>query len=376
MKKVFFVLLVWISNIATAQIKHANNRILVVGGGGARGAWGAGLASSLIKKRNENYKVIIGTSTGSLMAPLLALGQLDKLKEAYTSVTQKSIFNINPFKKDPKKLKLRFLNLILRLGKQSIGRTENLKTTIKKFLDKASYAKLVENSSSSKILATVVDLKTGKVTYPESGKNMLYEDMVNWIWASANEPVYMSYFTNNKTGYFVDGGVRENVPLEKAITIANDTAYFKNVDSIFIDVIVNKPFNIIVDTLYNPNTFFKSLTRTIELFEAEIRDNDLKLFSLLDNTKNPLQCTINGTTKKSKTIIINYFFIPDELYIEHKNELVLEKESMKKMWAIGAAMNYTDKNNVKHPLNGISTEYEECYYIDMDKLINWYRTNR
>jgi hypothetical protein len=82
-------------SVFSQSTKPYNDRLLVVGGGGARGAWGAGYAQYLTRK-NGPYKVAFGTSTGSLMIPMIILNDLTTLKTAYTSVTQKSIFNINP----------------------------------------------------------------------------------------------------------------------------------------------------------------------------------------------------------------------------------------------------------------------------------------
>src|SRR5580700_8864665 len=73
-----------------------SKRLLVVSGGGARGAWGVGVLSELIK-RQGGYQAVFGTSTGSLMAPLILLKDMDTLAAAYTQVTQSSIFNKSPF---------------------------------------------------------------------------------------------------------------------------------------------------------------------------------------------------------------------------------------------------------------------------------------
>lgn len=40
-------------------------RVIVISGGGARGAWGGGVAESLHKEKKFNYDPAIGTSTGN-----------------------------------------------------------------------------------------------------------------------------------------------------------------------------------------------------------------------------------------------------------------------------------------------------------------------
>ena len=64
------------------QLRY-NDRLLVISGGGSRGAWGAGFAKKLTQDFGV-YKVGFGTSTGSLMLPLIITNHFDKLKEAYT----------------------------------------------------------------------------------------------------------------------------------------------------------------------------------------------------------------------------------------------------------------------------------------------------
>lgn len=123
------------ANILFGQIKTPKNRILVVGGGGARGAWGAGMVKGLINQNKESYKLIVGTSTGALMSPLIALNKFDTLKYAYTNIKTRDIFKLNPFINNPNKQKLRIINTIFRLCKPSLGVTDGaFRNTVKKFI--------------------------------------------------------------------------------------------------------------------------------------------------------------------------------------------------------------------------------------------------
>src|SRR5258706_14547762 len=98
-KSSLFFLSLLLAYISYAQqvYKKPGNKILVVSGGGARGAWGVGVAKSLYNIQG-GYRAVFGTSTGSLMAPLILLQRFDSLASYYTSVTQESIFSRNPFK--------------------------------------------------------------------------------------------------------------------------------------------------------------------------------------------------------------------------------------------------------------------------------------
>ena len=72
-------------------------RALVISGGGSKGAFGGGIAEYLIRECNFNYDIFVGTSTGSLLVPLLSIDEIEKIRAIYTTVTQDSIFSSNPF---------------------------------------------------------------------------------------------------------------------------------------------------------------------------------------------------------------------------------------------------------------------------------------
>jgi len=66
-------------------------KALVISGGGSKGAFAGGVAQYLIEDRKRDYDLYLGTSTGSLLIPHLALNKARKIKEIYTSVNQNSI---------------------------------------------------------------------------------------------------------------------------------------------------------------------------------------------------------------------------------------------------------------------------------------------
>ena len=72
-------------------------RALVISGGGSKGAFGGGVAQYLLEEKMYKYDILIGSSTGSLLIPHLALGKVQKIYDAYTNVNSHKIFNITPF---------------------------------------------------------------------------------------------------------------------------------------------------------------------------------------------------------------------------------------------------------------------------------------
>ena len=72
-------------------------RALVISGGGSKGAFAGGVAQYLMEAEKKKYDLFLGTSTGSLLIPHLAAGNIEKVYELYTNVNQRKIFSLNPF---------------------------------------------------------------------------------------------------------------------------------------------------------------------------------------------------------------------------------------------------------------------------------------
>ena len=54
-------------------------RALVISGGGSKGAFAGGVAQYLMQNEQRNYDMFLGTSTGSLLLPQLAVNDIPKL---------------------------------------------------------------------------------------------------------------------------------------------------------------------------------------------------------------------------------------------------------------------------------------------------------
>ena len=227
-----------------AQTADTAKRLLVVSGGGARGAWGVGVLSELIK-RQGGYKAVFGTSTGSLMAPLILLQDMDILDTAYTHVTQGSIFNKSPFtvkyNAATGTVTTGFnLRAILRFifGKKTFGESKNLLNLIHQFLTRPRYDSLIQFYQDNQLVlaVAVTNTRTGLLemiydsTYNHTDTS--YEKLCRWIWASANEPLYMSYVPMGNASY-VDGGLREVIPIQEGLL------YAVNHDIDEVDVVIN-----------------------------------------------------------------------------------------------------------------------------------------
>lgn len=72
-------------------------KALVISGGGSKGAFAGGVAEYLIKDCGKDYQLFVGTSTGSLLVPFLALGDIKRIKNIYSTIQQEDIFTTSPF---------------------------------------------------------------------------------------------------------------------------------------------------------------------------------------------------------------------------------------------------------------------------------------
>ena len=109
---------------------NKTKRAIIISGGGNLGSWGGGTIQGLYKIYDYDYDLVVGCSTGSLLMNLVALKEMDRLKEMYTNVTQESIFKWNPFNKKGGIHPLKALWRILR-GYNTLGDSSNLLKIIK-----------------------------------------------------------------------------------------------------------------------------------------------------------------------------------------------------------------------------------------------------
>jgi NTE family protein len=324
-------------SFAQKELEFNNDRILVISGGGAKGAWGAGLAKRL-SEDNKLYHHIIGTSTGALIAPYAILNKFDSLRYAYTSITSKDVFNRYPFREEKGHVKIRNINAIKSINRESIGDSYKLKKLISKFYLKNHYDKLKETNSS--ITVCVVNFRTGKTEY-KSSKNYSHPDMINWIWASSNEPIFMNPYIDdvNKNRYY-DGGLVDNVPLKYAIDS------FAMIDSNvkYIDVIVHNPQQGMLDTSWGMDPLDKTeisynvkllqtLLRTIEILRTDVRINDLDEVNKNYNKTGFLQ-------NDNDNIKVTIYYMPDFLIEKYQHDLRFEKALMMEAFDRGYQKKY------------------------------------
>jgi NTE family protein len=284
-------------------------KALVVSGGGAKGAFAGGIAEYLIKDLGKEYSFYSGTSTGNLLINLLAIEELSRLKEAYTSVSQKDIFKVNPFKIKVKggetQTDLHLINVLYNIvvrKQKTFGDSSNLRTLISKNFTEADYN--LAKEKGKEIVSCVVNL-TDDTTEYKSIFDYSYEDFCDWIWISANATPFMSLVVKNGKEY-CDGGIKEGVPLQIAI----------DKGATEIDVIVLSPQYPEAKETPVKNAL-DLITRMIDSMLTEITKDDLKVGELI---------------AREREVTVNVYYTPRKLT---NNSLVFNKEEMLEWWEEG-----------------------------------------
>lgn len=296
-------------------------RGLVVSGGGAWGAYGAGILAGL----NKKYDIIAGISTGALMSPLVALREFVLLEEAYTSVNNKNIYDLKWYKPSPvtKKGKINLLAVIYALinGNSSLATCNNMRKTIDQFLTIEHYDMIRENGTHVLVGAQNLREKPSIIRYFDI-LDCDFEDFKDWMWASAVAPFYCNLvekewkdddgFTHQ--GQWTDGGVSELVPLEKVLDMMRG---YKNVEK-EIDIIIHRTDQEHTPEIDKVKNLVMNVDRVLDAMRYDIEfENILKKAKKFANNRNAT---------------VNVYFLPRKL---SANAMTFDKKIMKSWWVEG-----------------------------------------
>ncbi len=285
-------------------------RALVISGGGSKGAFAGGVSQHLVNDLGREYDIFIGTSTGSLLVPHISIGEIDKIKNVYTNVSQDDIYNHCPFttKKDKHgniKTSINHLNTVMMFlkKKKTFGEHKNLLKTIKNVVTEEDFYKI--QHSGKHVIVTVSNLSTNKVEY-KYAKDCTYEDFCEWMWASTSFVPFMSIVEKNGFEY-ADGGFGNYIPIEEAI----------NLGAKVIDVIVLAPRHHHVVKAPTRNAF-DVLLRCMQFMNYQLGRHDILI--------GHLESIYNDDVK------VNFIFSPREL-TEHS--FLFDPAQMKAWWQEG-----------------------------------------
>lgn len=212
----------------------------VISGGTARGAYAAGLVNGLFTRFPElagHLSIFSGTSTGSLIAPALALYCLDPARHGplLDLVVQRyQVPSTEAFLDEPRRLRWRFVQwLVARFQGDQAGRTVGmlgetgamvdaspLWRTVQAEYDDARLSELFAARGRVQVYVNCVSAQTGGLTvFNSADPAMTPERFRKAIFASCMQPIVMPLVTVDFPGgaqELMDGGVRDVVPVEAA----------------------------------------------------------------------------------------------------------------------------------------------------------------
>lgn len=293
-------------------------RALVISGGGSKGAYAGGVAEYLIKSQGRTYDMFLGTSTGSLLIPHLAVNNIPKLYEIFTNVQQYDVFSVSPFvqrkKGDREYVSIDFLNSMWQFlkMKRTFGESKALRRNIKRNFTKEEFDEI--RASKKDVVVTVTNLSRNKAEY-KSINDFSYEEFCNWIWISCNYIPFMSLAKVN--GYeYADGGLSCVIPIREAV----------NRGATEIDVIILESEHMEHNKVLGKNPF--SLM--------------MNLFGHLMDQVEKHDIVIGKLAAKSNGVKLNLYYTPTKLT---ENSLIFSKRLMQEWWVKG--FEYAEKKLAK-----------------------------
>ncbi|WP_418513405.1 patatin-like phospholipase family protein [Corallibacter sp.] len=283
-------------------------RALVISGGGSKGAYAGGVAQYLMREEGKHYDMFLGTSTGSLLIPHLAVNDIDKLYDIFTNVQQHDIFSVSPFiqreKGGREYVSIDFLNSLWQFirMKRTFGESKALRRNIKKNFTKEEYLKI--KATKEDVVVTVSNLSKNTVEY-KSINDCTYEEFCNWIWISCNYIPFMSIAKVD--GYeYADGGLGCVIPIREAIqrgATEIDAVVLEAEQMDRMKVLGKNPFSLMIN-------LFGHLLNQVER-------NDI---------------IIGKLAAKNKGVKLNLYYTPTDLT---ENSLIFSKKLMTKWWQLG-----------------------------------------
>ncbi len=254
---------------------------LVVSGGGSKGAFAVGALRYIHDhvRAVDQFDVYCGTSTGSLIVPLAACGELPLLENQYTTLRQDDLVRLGTIG-----------NLATGI---SLHDATPLKNKIDSLLTQARYDLL--RSAAKPVFIATVCLQTEQLVYwatqpqllpPTDYYNVMpiasANDLRRAMLASSCQPVLMQpievLLGARPVRQYADGGVREATPLQAAVDAGATT----------IIAITMAPKAIPADA----GEFTKALPileRTLDMLEEDVGSNDYRFARIYQQGNSYLQ---------------------------------------------------------------------------------------
>ncbi len=242
-------------------------RALVISGGGSRGAFAVGAVKALVQQFPQiNFDIYVGTSTGSLIAPLAAAGNIALLEQMYTTIHTNDVVLGG--------------NIGARLTQSiSLFDATPLSNLINKYYNDTVATGIM--NLNKQIYMTTVCLQTGESVIFSNKPPLANSDydivkcknttiFRRAVLASCCQPAFMQPIeidiTANPVRQYVDGGVREYAGVQIAVDAGAEEIFAISLKA-FDNSAETKKYTSAIDILF----------KTIDIFSADVGANDFKV---------------------------------------------------------------------------------------------------
>lgn len=245
-------------------------KALVIQGGGSHGAFTVGR----LYKKQTNYDVAVGSSTGALIASLAIAGEYEKLRMLYGGgVRNQNIYSKYPFLTGGiPKINMALWSWIV--GKKGITDTQPLRNLIKRTYTEDIHKRIIDEGKQLWITVCELNSLSKAGVYCEA-KDFSHSHYCDLIWASTLVPGLIEPLTivvNGQKVDLVDGGTVENVGLKKVAYQSKCT----DID-VFLHEVKREGYK------ESGKNWVHNLIRALVIQRQEVVDDDINLDNIPKN---------------------------------------------------------------------------------------------
>jgi predicted acylesterase/phospholipase RssA len=304
------------------SLRYSDCSFLALSGGGANGAFGAGLLCGWTEAGiRPNFRIVTGISTGALIAPIAFAGsEYNEKLRAYTTVETKDILDV--------------LGILAFLFKESYAETKPLAELIGQTVDEEVFrAVAVEHTKGRRLFIGTANLDSKRFVVwdmgaiASSGHSDAMKLFHSIMLASASipgafPPVYIDVEVDGGRydEMHVDGGVATQV-FGYGMLLFKDSAIANQMNDELCSIYVIRNGKLTSEPEQVPRKSLKIISRSLSfLMEARLFGDLYRIYSIA----------------KEDGVDFNYTSIPDD-YISKSNE-PFDPEEMKRLFDLGFDM--------------------------------------
>ena len=319
-------------------------RVLVLSGGGGKGAYQVGVWKAL-RKLNIKYDVVIGTSIGSINAAFMVSKEYKKCYKLWKNVSYNDVF-LNDFSKDITNKEL-IKNYALNAIKGGI-KLDKLKSTLIKNINLNKFYN--SNIDFGLVTVKLPNFKTCFFKKNDINKNLLFDYLIA---SSSIFPVFK--IKNINYNYYLDGSYKQCLPIKYAFSYNPD-------EIIAVDL---RMFKLRKNNYNKKNIIYITPNNKINNFYIINKKESKKAlkFGYYDTLKKYNYYEGKKYTFKKNSLIKNYNKYIDSFYY------CIKKYMPKKFYDI-----YVKKNK-KVFFNNVAGKIGEIFKLKEDMVYNMFTFN-